>query len=415
MSQAAALSRLGRISEAVASCERAQALAPKQARTHLQLGQVLSWSFDPADLERAEACARAAAELDPTRAEAHDLLCLLLRKLGRVDAAILAGRNALRIAPREPQFRVNLAAALSEQGAAPDAVAVLEPAVDLAPDHIVAWRELGIARLRCGDAAGGYKALARAASLDPFDQTVTAHRILGLEMLGERDAAAALSGADRFVARFHLSAPNGWESVAAFNHALATDIRAHPSLRYEPVGLAARGGSLAQDLLSARTPAIDAFERWLRERIAEFQGSLPRDADHPFLRVLPHSPQLWAWQLSMWATLLDGGGEITTHIHDESWLSGAYYVAVPDAVTPDAADRAGWFEFGRPNFELPGHQPELSYVLPEPGLLILFPSYLNHRTVPFSAAGQQRISISFDLTPSGFVQQRRGGAYGRGN
>ena len=412
LSQAVALSKLGRMPEAVASCERAIALAPKQARAHLQLGQVLSWSFDPADLERAAECARTAIVLDPARADAHDLLCLVLRKLGRSDVAVAAGREAVRLAPREPQFRVDLAAALLEQGQAGAAVVALEPAVDVAPDHLVAWRELGIARLRSGDAAAGLKALARAAAIDPFDQTTTANRIVCLEMLGERAAAKALSGADRFVARYTLAAPAGWADLATFNQALASDIRAHPSLRYQPVGLAARGGSLAQDLLSARTPAIEAFERWLRERIAEFQGGLPRDANHPFLRVLPHQPQLWAWQLSMWATLLDGGGEIATHIHEESWLSGAYYVAVPEAVAADAADHAGWFEFGRPGYLLPGHEPEVGHVLPEPGLLILFPSYLNHRTVPFSAAGQQRISISFDLTPPGLVQQRRG--YGGG-
>lgn len=412
LSLAATLSKLGRMPEAIASCERALALAPQQARAHLQLAQVLSWSFERAELERAEACARAAFDLDPARADAQDLRCLTLRKLGRVDAAIMAGRDAVRGAPCEPQFRVHLAAALLEQGAAADAVAALEPAVAAAPDHAIAWRDLGIARLRAGDAESGHKALARAASLDPFDQSVTAHRIACLEMLGERDAAKALSGADRFVARFTLGAPAGWDSVAAFNQALAADIRAHPSLKFEPVGLAARGGSLAQDLLSARTPAIDAFERWLRERVAEFQGGLPRDADHPFLKVLPHAPQPGAWQLSMWATLLDGGGEIATHFHEESWLSGAYYVAVPEAVTPDAADHAGWFEHGRPSFVLPGHEPELGHVLPEPGLLILFPSYLHHRTVPFAAAGQQRISISFDLAPPGFVQRRRGAVYG---
>ncbi len=414
LSQAAVQSRLGRLTEAVASCERALALAPRQARAHLQLGQVLSWSFDRHDLIRAEACARAALALEPPRSEACELLCLVLRKLGRFDDAVRSGIEAVALAPEEAAPRVTLAAALAEQGAAAQAVEVLEPAVAAAPDHVVAWRELGVARLRCGDAAGGYKALARAASLDPHDQTATAYRIAALQMLGDISSGAALAGTDRFLARFRLEALDGWPDLAAFNDALATDIRAHPSLRFEPVGLAARGGSLAQDLLSARTPAIDAFERWLRARIEEFHAALPADPEHPFLKPLPGAPPLKEWRLSMWATLLDGGGEITTHIHEQSWLSGAYYVTVPDAVAAGTDDLAGWFEYGRPSVALPGHEPVLGHIRPEPGLLILFPSYLHHRTLPFSAAGQQRISISFDLTPPGFVQQRRGGAYGRG-
>jgi hypothetical protein len=208
-----------------------------------------------------------------------------------------------------------------------------------------------------------------------------------------------------------LAVPPGWSDIAEFDAALAADIRAHPSLRYEPVGLAARGGSLAQDLFSARTPAIDAFERSLRARIAAYCAGLPRDPLHPFLRMLGPSADVGAWRLSMWATLLDGGGEIATHIHEESWLSGAYYVAVPDAVASGDAGHAGWFEHGRPAFELAGHAPELGVIKPEPGLLLLFPSYVNHRTLPFAAAGEQRISISFDLTPPGFTQRGAHGAY----
>ncbi len=35
---------------------------------------------------------------------------------------------------------------------------------------------------------------------------------------------------------------------------------------------------------------------------------------------------------------------------------------------------------------------------PEEGLMLLFPSYFYHRTVPFEAA-EERISISFDVKP----------------
>ncbi|HIO46624.1 TPA: hypothetical protein EYN23_04625, partial [Candidatus Poribacteria bacterium] len=37
-------------------------------------------------------------------------------------------------------------------------------------------------------------------------------------------------------------------------------------------------------------------------------------------------------------------------------------------------------------------------VKPEPGLLLLFPSYYFHRTVPFKGC-EKRISIAFDVEP----------------
>lgn len=408
LSLAAVQSHTGDIAGATASCERALALAPNLARAHAQLAQVLSWSFEPAQLERAVASARRALELDPNRADAYGVACLVLRKLGRLGAAITAGRGAVERAPTEAQYRIDLAAALLEHGDARAAAVELEAAVEHAPHDALAWRELGLARLRSGDPEQGHRALARAASLDPHDQNTTSYRIVCLEAQGERRAAAALSGTERFFARFALEPPPGWDSVASFNAALAADIAAHPSLKFEPAGLAAKGGSLAQDLMSARTPAIEAFERWLRARIAEFRAGLPDDGDHPFTRMLVQQPDVSRWKLSMWATLLHGGGEIATHIHEESWLSGAYYVEVPDAAVIGEG-HAGWFEHGRPWFAIAGHEPELGFVRPEPGLLLLFPSYLYHRTVPFAAAGQRRISISFDLTPPGLPQRRRGG------
>jgi hypothetical protein len=42
--------------------------------------------------------------------------------------------------------------------------------------------------------------------------------------------------------------------------------------------------------------------------------------------------------------------------------------------------------------------PEVRAVQPEEGMMILFPSYFYHRTVPFET-GETRISIAFDVMP----------------
>jgi hypothetical protein len=78
-------------------------------------------------------------------------------------------------------------------------------------------------------------------------------------------------------------------------------------------------------------------------------------------------------------------------------LSGVYYARVPDFIAGGSGGQAGWIEFGRP----PDHfhnetQPETRAFRPEAGLMILFPSYFYHRTIPFEESGI-RISIAFDL------------------
>ena len=68
-------------------------------------------------------------------------------------------------------------------------------------------------------------------------------------------------------------------------------------------------------------------------------------------------------------------------------------VAVGDAVQDD---HQGWIEFGRPYGSLPPHDTRVRVERPVVGDLLLFPSYLFHRTLPYSGDGE-RISISFDL------------------
>jgi hypothetical protein len=78
------------------------------------------------------------------------------------------------------------------------------------------------------------------------------------------------------------------------------------------------------------------------------------------------------------------------------WLSSAFYVALPAAV---ADGHQGWLQFDQPGIRT---QPPLGpqrFVRPEPGLLVLFPSYMWHGTVPFSG-DEPRLTIAFDLIPA---------------
>ena len=89
------------------------------------------------------------------------------------------------------------------------------------------------------------------------------------------------------------------------------------------------------------------------------------------------------------------------HLHPDAWLSGVYYVQVP-AVVAGGEDHAGWLEFGEPSpdFPLAVTPPERRLVRPEEGLLVLFPGYFYHHTVPFEGEGR-RISIAFDVRRRG--------------
>jgi hypothetical protein len=95
--------------------------------------------------------------------------------------------------------------------------------------------------------------------------------------------------------------------------------------------------------------------------------------------------------------LLRDRGFHLSHMHGQGWLSSACYVALPPGM--GAQDREGHLYFGRSNLELPeALDPVERVVRPERGLLVMFPSYFWHGTLPFSGAAE-RLTVAFDVAP----------------
>ena len=70
-----------------------------------------------------------------------------------------------------------------------------------------------------------------------------------------------------------------------------------------------------------------------------------------------------------------------------------------DAVSKPGDGHDGWIEFGRPqSIYRTSASPRVKLVRPEEGLMVLFPSFFFHRTIPFEADAE-RICIAFDIIP----------------
>ena len=99
--------------------------------------------------------------------------------------------------------------------------------------------------------------------------------------------------------------------------------------------------------------------------------------------------------------ITEGPGFEEWHVHQHGWLSGVYYVAVPEAVAHGDGE-AGCLAFGLPD-ELIGKDAADAYGVeiarPRAGLSMLFPSHVYHRTFPH-ATRENRICLAFDLWPT---------------
>jgi uncharacterized protein (TIGR02466 family) len=103
------------------------------------------------------------------------------------------------------------------------------------------------------------------------------------------------------------------------------------------------------------------------------------------------------WKMDgIWSVWLKPNGFHHNHVHPAAWLSSACYIELPDQV--DAGGQEGWIKFGEPG---PVTSPKLSHehaVKPEPGMLVFFPSYMWHGTIPFGG-DKPRLSVAFDIVP----------------
>ena len=134
------------------------------------------------------------------------------------------------------------------------------------------------------------------------------------------------------------------------------------------------------------------LERLLREAISYYVRELSVEPDHAFLRNMPSQRKLMVQ-----ANVLDSGGYLVPHVHPAGWLTGVYYVNLPASVEADPQDRSGWLQFGRPPETINHvHPPPSRQLRPRQGMLVLFPSYFYHSTIPF-VGDTPRISLGIDV------------------
>lgn len=387
--------RLGRSGEALAMLRRAVALRDGFAAAHNNIGMVL------AALGRHEAAAasyRQAVAADPDLAAAWTNLGGALQVLGDGEAAVRAFRAGVAAGPRSAEAHNNLAMALRDQGEAAGAEAGLRQALELSPGYALARFNLcsllleqgrpGEVGALCGDdhvrgpLAGGLLACRAVAARETGD-AATAGRIMDLDTL-VRDT--------------RLPPPTGYADIAAFNRVLAGYAASHPSLVYEPSYQSTRHGSVTRDLLIGEPGPVALLRQLVEAAVADYDADLRRmfqAASHPVTAARPADLTYAAW-----AVVMERQGHQAPHIHPDGWLSAVYYVALPAVLGRGDGDHQGWIEFGRPpEAYRTGKDYPVRLVRPEAGMLLLFPSYVFHRTLPYDS-DERRISIAFDVRPS---------------
>lgn len=385
---AAALRRQGRLQEAARLCGALLRDAPERAEVRVELGNLLLASGRQAD---AAARFEQALAMDPAAGAAWEGLGLARAGLGASGPAIEAFQRALAVDPNSAVALANLGGLLLEAGRISESVPALRQAVALMPTVPGLQANLGLALCAEGAPEAAVAAFDAALALDPGLALAVAGKGFALATAGRQEAAAEILDFERFVVARRLDQLDGYDSPADFNRALAAAVLAEPSLQPDPGGKTTRIGAQSGELMGRGAGPFAVLERQFRAATEDYHRRLAALPGAPFPVPLPRR-----FRLRAWATVLDPGGYQDPHHHPGPVTSGVYYVQFP-AAEGDAEQ--GAIEFGRPPEGLgltAAIAPRL--VRPEEGLLVLFPSYFWHRTLP-TRSRRQRISIAFDAWP----------------
>ena len=377
--------------------------------------------------DRAETALRDCLRLEPRLAEAHNSLAQLvwmrtgdlsqatevldqaLRAFGNDDAlratkaAILQGAGDARgayecLAPRAERAQAPpvllIRAGLSALDFDPaKALSLAERALRSLPDNTSARSLLTAAHLGVGDARAALQNCETLLAQSPDDQYLIALQTTALRLLGD-ERYAQLCDYRHLVLPLPIEPPAPWSDVASFLRDLTLSLnRLHDPNGHALLFQSLRHGTeTTQDLTRSADPAIRGLFAAFAPPIGEYLRHMGGGAD----ALRRRNDGRWRFNGS-WSVRLRNRGFHMSHVHPRGWVSSAFYVELPDLMAEARTDE-GILSFGKPGIlTTPALEAEYS-LRPTPGMLVLFPSYFWHGTIPFQSP-QPRLTVAFDAVP----------------
>jgi uncharacterized protein (TIGR02466 family) len=449
---ALALDGQRKFAESVISYQNAIKLQPNTADLYFNLGIALS------HLNRFDEAIHAyqkAIQLKPNFFEAHGNLGTVLQRLGMLDEAITSYRTGLKINPQDARGCFNLGTVLRDKGNLAEAIASYQKAIALFPNYTDAYNNLGETQRDHGDMDAAVKNYQAALARNP-DHPNANYNMGEFCYLAKRYSEAAtyfersqfddwqarqmycLYKAERFddFKQTLDTVVNNTRHTSPFIATLATHYATNfdqkdqynfcknsfdyvyqnsisalaepnsPLLKQllhdiESADIAERvqgmlhyGKQSAGNLFKRPEASFKQLATLVKQEFINYKTKFAH-ADCELIHAFPDELEF----TSSWYVKMQQGGHLSAHIHEIGWISGAVYLTMPTCNGNEGA-----FEYGThgDNYPILASKTQADFptahTLPNVGDIVLFPSSLFHRTIPFKS-DEKRICIAFDLKP----------------
>lgn len=445
---------LSKLSDAISSYRKALAIQPNTPDLHFNLGIALT---NAGQLKEAADCYHQAIALNPKFFEAYGNLGTLLQKQGMLDEAIKNYRTALSI-HADPRGHFNLGTALRDEGKLDEAIIHFKQAIAMFSNYTDAHNYLGECRRDQGDMEDAIKSYLDALKLNPnhaganynmgeflylagrFDEAATHFERSKLDDWEERALYCIYKAEhfDQFKARldgivrthqkhdapflatlsthyatnfgvedtynfcknsFDFVYQNSIQELAEPNSQFLKDLLNdidNTAIEVRAQGMIINGKQSAGNLFKRPEASFRKLGELVKQEFINYRNRFA-GADCELMKSFPQELEF----TSSWYVRLRRGGFVDRHIHEVGWISGAVYLVLPQ----DKQDPLeGCFEYGLhgDNYPKKHNNFPVGIASPSVGDIVLFPSSLFHRTIPFNS-NEERICIAFDLKPEGDI------------
>ncbi len=374
----------GKLDEAIASYQAGLKINPTDARGYFNLGTALR---DKGLLAEAVDAYQQAIKLFANYTDALNNLGETLRDQGNMDAAVKSYQAALAINASHPHANYNMAEFLYLAQRYDEAISFFERS------QLDDWQSRKLYCLYKGKQFDAFKANrdALAGSMpntSPFLATLSTHYSINFN---EADPYNFCKNGLDFVYQNAILDKNSPLLKDLLNDIHNADIAERVQ------GMLHNGKQSAGNLFKRPEASFRALAELIKQEFINYKKQFA-DADCELIKSFPNELEF----TSSWYVKMQRGGHLSAHIHEIGWISGAVYLTMP---TPKADSVEGAFEYGTHGDDYPISSAlsldsfPTAHVMPKVGDIVLFPSSLFHRTIPFNSL-EERVCIAFDLKPS---------------
>lgn len=379
---------LGEAEKAEALFQMAVKIKPDYLEAHEALNETIGRKSDDYLKSYSEAIQKMPKNLE-LRLKFVDTLL----KTGDEEQGLLALRDIEQAFGQSPETLSRQAKILITRDKNLDALSNFEKAVALDPTAIDHKLEAGKLLIRLGDYEKALEHINNGLALNEFHQELIGYQMMCWRLLGD-DREKTMNDYDAFVCPAKIPVPAGYKDIDEFNQALLEALSKFHKPNLQPLDQSLRHGSQTlASLFSMDVREIREARDAMAGAIQTFIDGLPASKTHPFLKR-----NTGKFEFSgSWSIRLNDQGFHVNHVHTEGWISGPYYVQLPDVVKLGKGNE-GCVKFGESPLKLGEREHIGKIVRPEEGVMVMFPSYMWHGTFPFSSQ-ETRTTMPFDIIP----------------